>query len=230
MPACSDVTLAGEHVQLLAGRALHWPARRLLAIADLHLGKDDVFRSAGISIPAGGTQADLARLSSLLDSTQATRLLVLGDFIHGLAGAARWRETWCAFRQRHDVIVQVVLGNHDRGLDAAGLEIDVVGDGLSDGPFRFAHAHEGGQAGLCISGHVHPVVRLPALGASFPVFHLQAGGLVLPAFSAMTGGWKVSMHDAWMACVHDHLMASPALLAALPGHPRARQHAPRGAK
>jgi len=215
MHDCSDAVLAGEHVQLFAQRALHWPAQRLLAIADLHLGKDDVFRSAGIALPAGGTEADLARLSELLRRTGATRLRVLGDFIHGTAGVARWRDAWRAFRARHDMAVEVVLGNHDRGLDAVGLGIDVVGEALVEGPFHFAHDQAVEQAGLCISGHVHPVVRLPMLGASFPVFHLQEGGLVLPAFSAMTGGWKVSQPDAWMACVHGHLMASPAFAAAL---------------
>ncbi len=216
MRDCNNAVLAGEHVQLLAQRALHWPAKRLLAIADLHLGKDDVFRSAGIAVPAGGTEADLARLSDLLERTGATRLRVLGDFIHGTAGVARWRDAWHAFRARHDVTVEVVLGNHDRGLDAAGLGIEVVGDALVEGPFHFAHDHPVAQAGLCISGHVHPVVRLPMLGASFPVFHLTEDGLVLPAFSAMTGGWKVSQQDAWLACVHAHLMASPAFASALP--------------
>lgn len=213
---CSNAVLAGETIQLFAQRALHWPGRRLLVIADLHLGKDDVFRSAGIALPSGGTQADLSRLSELLEHTQATRLLVLGDFIHGTAGVARWREAWHAFRTRHPIAVDVVLGNHDRGLDAAGLDIEVIAERLSEGPFRFSHEHEAGGAGICISGHVHPVVRLKALGASFPVFHLQQGGLVLPAFSAMTGGWKVSTQDAWLACVHGHVMASPAFSVALP--------------
>lgn len=215
MPDCSSAVLAGEHIQLFAQRALHWPARRLLVIADLHLGKDDVFRSAGIALPAGGSQADLARLSALLEHTQANRLLVLGDFIHGIGGVARWREAWRAFRSRHSIAVEVVLGNHDRGLDAAGLDIGVIAECTTEGPFRFSHEHETADTGISISGHVHPVVRLAALGASFPVFHLQEGGLVLPAFSAMTGGWKVSAQAAWLACVHGHVMASPAFSAAL---------------
>ena len=130
MSACCDVVLAGERVELLAQRALHWPAQRLLVIADLHLGKDDVFREAGIALPAGGGHADLARLSELLDVTGATRLRVLGDFIHGTRGVARWRNDWRAFRARHDICVELVLGNHDRGLDTASLEVAVVGDGV----------------------------------------------------------------------------------------------------
>ena len=209
MHASYDVALAGEHVQLLAQRALFWPAQGLLAIADIHLGKDDVFRDAGIAMPAGGANADLARLSELLVLTGATRLRVLGDFIHGTRGAARWRIDWAHFRARHDVVVELVLGNHDRGLDTAGLGVEVIGEGVAEGPFNFRHDHESPAAGLCISGHVHPVVRLPMLGKSFPVFHLQQSGLTLPAFSAMTGGWKISSSDAWVACVEGHVVASP---------------------
>ena len=47
--------MRGERLQLHADRALYWPARGRLLIADLHLGKGDVFRRAGIAVPRGGT-------------------------------------------------------------------------------------------------------------------------------------------------------------------------------
>ncbi len=217
MSACCVVVLAGEPVELLAQRALYWPAQRLLAIADLHLGKDDVFRDAGIALPAGGSNADLARLSELLELTGATRLRVLGDFIHGTRGVARWRDEWRAFRARQHIAVELMLGNHDRGLDTQGLEVDVLGDGVLEGPFHFTHAHGSGSHGFCISGHVHPVVRLPMLGKAFPVFHLHEHGIVLPAFSAMSGGWKVPSKDPWVACIEDHVLVSPAFSTATKG-------------
>ena len=209
MHASCDVVLLGEHVQLLAERALFWPAQELLAIADIHLGKDDVFRDAGIAMPTGGANADLRRLSEVLTRTGARRLRVLGDFIHGNRGAARWRSAWQAFRARHDIAIELVLGNHDRGLDTTGLGVELFGDGLVEGPFHFRHDHQGGIGGFCFSGHVHPVVRLPMLGRSYPAFHLQSGGLTLPAFSALTGGWKIPASAAWVACVEGHVMASP---------------------
>ncbi|RBD77516.1 phosphoesterase, partial [Xanthomonas oryzae pv. oryzae] len=42
-----QLQLAGETVELLGERALYRPAHRALLIADLHLGKADVFRRAG---------------------------------------------------------------------------------------------------------------------------------------------------------------------------------------
>ena len=93
VPAASlPWTLAGEPVRLYAERALYWPARRRLVIADLHLGKGDTFRRHGIAVPSGGTADDLARLAGLLARTGARELWVLGDMLHGdPAGARRSR-------------------------------------------------------------------------------------------------------------------------------------------
>lgn len=192
-----DVALAGEPVQLLADRALYWPARRRLLIADLHLGKGDVFRAAGIPVPTGGTAHDLARLDALLRATGARALWVLGDFLHGPRHAgvdAAWR----AFRQAHaQVHMAVVRGNHDHSFAADAAGVDEVEDGTRDGPFAFRHApHATGRAAdgegthlLC--GHVHPVLRIPGTGAH-PLFWLQPGCTVLPAFSRFTGGYRVA--------------------------------------
>ena len=91
MAEALDLLLGGEPVRLLADRALYWPARRRLLLADLHLGKADVFRAAGIALPRGGTGHDLARLSALVDATHAASVWILGDVLHGradLSGAA----------------------------------------------------------------------------------------------------------------------------------------------
>src|SRR5687768_1975535 len=72
--------LAGERVELLASRALLWPAQATLFVADVHLGKAAAFRAGGVPVPRGATGADLQRLSALVASTGARRLVVLGDF------------------------------------------------------------------------------------------------------------------------------------------------------
>lgn len=191
------ILLAGEPVVLLADRALYWPARGRLLIADLHLGKGDVFRAAGIPVPTGGTAHDLARLDALLRATAARELWVLGDFLHGPRHAgvdAAWR----AFRHAHArVHVAVVRGNHDARFDAGAAGVDEVPDGIHDGPFVFRHApHEvaapvHGDAPHLLCGHVHPVLRIRGAGAH-PMFWLQPGCTVLPAFSRFTGGYRVS--------------------------------------
>ena len=64
------ITLAGESVHLLGARALYWPARDALLIADLHLGKADLFRRSGIGLPSGGTSDDLQRLGAVRSAMQ----------------------------------------------------------------------------------------------------------------------------------------------------------------
>ena len=104
------LAIAGEPVRLFADRALYWPARGRLLIADLHLGKGDTFRTAGIAVPTGGTAHDLGRLARLLARSGARSLWILGDFLHARRTAAvdaAWRD----FRDAHrDVAVAVVPG------------------------------------------------------------------------------------------------------------------------
>src|SRR5690606_25317359 len=114
MAEALDLEIAGETVRLLADRALYWPARARLLIADLHLGKGDTFRAAGIAIPSGGTAHDLARLAALVELVHACELWILGDFLHARRNTAV-DVAWRAFRDAHAAVAMAVVpGNHDR--------------------------------------------------------------------------------------------------------------------
>lgn len=188
MAEALDIALAGEPVRLLADRALYWPARRRLLLADLHLGKADTFRAAGIALPRGGTALDLARIAALVAATGAQAVWVLGDLLHGRTDLSSWRAAWDAFRAGHpQLAVAVVDGNHDRALRHAGLDLELLGDAVHDGPFVLRHAPGRDARGHVLCGHLHPVCKLPGQTRA-PAFWLQAGCTVLPAFSAFTGG------------------------------------------
>lgn len=187
--------LAGEPVMLLADRALYWPARRRLFIADLHLGKGHVFRSAGLPVPTGGTQRDLQRLQRLLAFTRARSLWILGDFLHG-ARSTGADAAWHAFREAHATVeIGVIAGNHDRAFCAADADVQRLREGVVDGPFAFGHEARPRGAAHWICGHLHPVVRIPSAGR-WPIFWLEPGMTVLPAFSAFTGGYVVPLANA----------------------------------
>jgi hypothetical protein len=210
------VAFAGESLQLYGGRALHWPAADALLIADLHLGKGEVFRRAGLAVPRGGTRDDLVRLSALLAATGASRLLILGDVLHGaLHDAAGWREDWAGFRAAHASLhVEAIAGNHDRALRAAGAGGDRDGSGALGLALREDGARERGLV-LChepdrapsgtpsLCGHWHPAARVPGLGR-LPAFWWRAAAvqLVLPAFSGFTGrvAPRIAPDDALYAC------------------------------
>src|SRR5690606_41542861 len=111
--------LAGEPVRLLGARALYRPRARALLVADLHLGKGDAFRRAGISVPGGGTAHDLPRLDALLAAREVEVLWILGDLLHGPAPRAHWLQAWLQWRARHPRLrLRVLRGSHDRALAA----------------------------------------------------------------------------------------------------------------
>lgn len=209
--AC-EVSIAGEPVRLLAERALYWPARRRLLIADLHLGKGDAFRSAGIALPSGGTLHDLARIGALVSATGATALWVLGDFLHGSAHERSWRAGWEAWRAaRPGLQVGVLAGNHDRAAGGLGLEVDLLGHAVEDGPFSLRHAPDPRARGHVLCGHLHPTARVDGLPRRWPAFWLRDGHTVLPAFSRFTGGRTPATCEggAFVACIEGHVLRVP---------------------
>ncbi|ANN77801.1 ligase-associated DNA damage response endonuclease PdeM [Bordetella flabilis] len=209
MPASHDdaltMTIADETLVLLGARALYWPARRRLVIADLHLGKSHAFRRAGITVPSGATQDDLQRLSGLLDATGAHELWIVGDVLHGPASRAGWRDTWTRWRQQQGSLdVAALTGNHDRALDGPALGIRQLGEAHHDGPFLFRHLPDPDPIGRhVIAGHVHPKARIPGVPRAWPAFWLRPGITVLPAFSAFTGGHAIEADqgESLVACV-----------------------------
>jgi DNA ligase-associated metallophosphoesterase len=187
-------TLAGETVELLADRALHWPRTRTLFVADVHLGKAAAFRAGGVAIPRGATANDLARLTALIECTQVTRLVILGDFLHAAAGRVaaldaafmRWRDVHAA------LAITLVRGNHDAnaGDPPPAWDIAVVADPHPLAPFVLCHEPASPPTGYALCGHVHPGVRV-AGGAHesvrLPCFVLGRRRALLPAFGRLTG-------------------------------------------
>ena len=212
MPGRLDVVLAGEPMRLLGDRALHWPSRRRLLIADLHLGKADVFRHAGIALPAGGTGHDLSRLETLLVKTQSHELWILGDVLHGPALESRWRQSWNEWRERHrNLRVVALTGNHDRALAKAGLDIELAGALVEEGPFALRHDPEPHAHLHVLCGHVHPLAQLPGIRRRWPAFWLRKDMTLLPAFSQFTAGVvpNLSAGEQLMACVEGDVIPLP---------------------
>ncbi len=81
-PRACRAEWAGEAVELLPERALWWPARGLLFVADLHIGKAATYRALGQPVPGGTTQENLARLDALIARHAPAGIVFLGDFLH----------------------------------------------------------------------------------------------------------------------------------------------------
>lgn len=195
MIACE---VAGEKVVLLPERAMYWPSRKSLFIADFHLGKAASFRSAGIALPSGTTSENVQRLDRAIGRTGAQEVVFLGDFLHSREGrAARTFERFAAWREsRAGVELTVVRGNHDKkaGDPPEAWRVKCIDAGEAVGPFVLNHEPGASVAGYALAGHIHPAVRLTAPGEKavrLPCFWFGARYGVLPAFGAFTGNAEV---------------------------------------
>lgn len=192
------VRAAGMELLLLPEPGIFIPLRQLLVVTDLHLGKGATFRSRGIPLPSGDSRADLERLSGLLESTCARRLVLLGDLFHARSGRSpELHRTMLDWRERHpDLEILLVRGNHDRGTGDPpdDLEIECRWGPVEEGGLLFRHepagAGEETLGGYALAGHLHPAVRLRGSGREslrVPCFHVSPHGIVLPAFGRFTG-------------------------------------------
>jgi DNA ligase-associated metallophosphoesterase len=217
MIACAAAPDANTaDIVLLPGRAAWMPATRTLLVADLHLGKAATFRRAGIPVPEGSAQRDLARLAGLVRDMAAARLVVLGDLFHARSGCTE--QVFAEFTSMRRTIpgteVVLVVGNHDRAVGRlpADLGIDSCLRSLDEPPFHFVHEpatplpdldHD--RRCFTIAGHLHPTVAIGTPGGdrlTDRCFVAELDSLVLPAFGSFTGGHRVTPVDGlrlWIA-------------------------------
>jgi uncharacterized protein len=202
------ITLAGETVYLLAERALYWPRERALIVADLHVGKADVFRARGIPIPTGNSALTFTRLTRAFERANeisaipAAQIIVLGDFFHAKESVNESTlnalQGWQASHK--GVAMTIVEGNHDQHAGTKQLTqistICVADEPFSVAPFAFAHhpPEEPETEAYTLHGHIHPctLLRGSVDRLRVPCFVFGARSGVLPAFGAFTGGHNVT--------------------------------------
>jgi len=190
----------GQTLWLMPDRALYWPARRALLVADVHIGKAASYRALHQPVPRGTTEATLQRLDALLAACECEMLIVLGDFLHARTGrTAATMAKLQAWRARHAGLrIVLVRGNHDRhaGDPPAQLGIEVQDEPWVLPPFALQHEPETHPDHPVLSGHVHPVYVLRGRARQrlrLPCFVMGQVSL-LPAFGEFTGGWNVEQN------------------------------------
>lgn len=192
-----DLDWHGESWGLLPERAV-WRARTgTLLVADVHFGKGDAFRAAGIPVPGATTGADLTRLGEALDRTRADRLLVLGDLLHARDGRSdALHDAFAAWRAaRRTLDITLVRGNHDHsaGDPPVSWGLACVDEPWCDDGIVLRHVPPDDANGPVLAGHVHPVTVVgdAAFRRRLACFHLSGGVMTLPAFGSFTGGHRV---------------------------------------
>lgn len=207
------ITIGGEELELLPQKALYWPKAHILVVADLHLGKAAAFRAAGIPIPEGDMQRDLAALQKIIETKNAERCIIVGDLVHHRTGMKEHTlqiiEAWM---EALPCALDLVLGNHDIALKSvphAHWKLRVHSNMLNIKPFVFSHHPCESSEGYVLSGHVHPQASIKVGNKyhRFPCFSFQENCGILPAFSSFAGGTSVdiSQGDTYI-CIGDKVL------------------------
>lgn len=186
-----EIIVQNEMLILSALRAVYWPRKKALILADMHLGKTGYFRSKGIPIPSAVLAGDLQRLSLLIDTYQPEVVVVAGDmFHHDYNADIDYFHTW---RQLYnDVAFLLVPGNHDKllNIDYLALDIQLTEKKHWLEPFTIVHEPGKNAGTFMISGHIHPGYTMAGRARQslrLPCFIVGARQMILPAFSLFTG-------------------------------------------
>lgn len=181
-------TFAGEVFIARPSGALWWPARAMLVVADLHLGRSERYaRRGGALLPPYEVSDTLDRLAAEITALEPQTVVSLGDSFDDVAAAAALSSPDAA--RLADLAQQSewywVQGNHDPSPVNTGIH----GQSLPEITDRPSLRHEAGAA-PDISGHLHPSTRLA--GKSWRCFVVGQDHLILPAFGTYTGGLDIA--------------------------------------
>ena len=185
--------LAGERLMLDPCGCLHWPAQRMLIVADLHFEKGSAAARTGQLVPPWDTRETLDLLAHAIRRYAPRQVVALGDSFHDRHASARLHPADRARLQAMagEATFIWVLGNHDP-IPPDNLH-GIATEEHREGRLVFRHqAHPGRPLGE-LSGHFHPKATIAARGANVtrPCFIADGYRMVLPALGAYTGGLDV---------------------------------------
>ncbi|WP_069661088.1 ligase-associated DNA damage response endonuclease PdeM [Arcticibacter eurypsychrophilus] len=194
--------LLKQHLVLLSEKGIFWEEQQTLIVSDLHIGKVGHFRNAGIAIPKDLEQEELAVLSDLIAKYNPKRIIFLGDLFHSEYNDDwNWLMLWTGLFPNIQMVL--VKGNHDvlnhHHYSDAGF---IVMKEYIFFPFKFIHEplteNEGSEL-YCISGHIHPAVKLKGKGKqslTLSCFYFNSVQAVIPAFGKFTGNYCIEVTKA----------------------------------
>jgi putative SbcD/Mre11-related phosphoesterase len=143
-------------------------SKRILVVADLHIGWEAALAEKGIHVPSQ-TPKIVTKMLHLIKSYGPTGLIFLGDVKHAIARVKteEWRDVPDFFETLGKKVphIQVIPGNHDGNLAALlPASVDLLPTkGVVVGGIGLFHGHawpapELLECQTLIIGHIHPVV------------------------------------------------------------------------
>ncbi len=169
--------------------AVFWESKKVIIIADVHLGKVTHFRKYGIAIPQNAISENFRKITDVLDYFEPEKIIFLGDLFHSSKNA-EWDlfEKWLS---NHNQETYLIIGNHDiidkkhyNSIDVIVIEMLEIED------FFFTHHPTEKDNLFNFSGHIHPGIILRGLGLQslkLRCFFQKPNQMILPAFGEFTG-------------------------------------------
>jgi len=178
---------------LLPEKCLFLPEKKILIVADVHIGKVTHFRKHGIGVPANLPVENLNILSELITRYDVKQIVFLGDLFHSKANP-EWDLFADWIKQHLSVSFILTEGNHDKharqhypiGLQVC-QELYVDNLILTHEPLLLSTIPE---EKYNLHGHIHPAVLLKGMAKQserLPAFIFNPSQGILPAFGKFTG-------------------------------------------
>lgn len=187
-----DVEILDEQFGLCPQKAILWKSQSTLLLSDLHLGKINHFRKAGIPVPSKANDHNLEIFIDLINTCKPKRIVCLGDLFHSHYNA-EWEVFGEVVKHFSEIRFELVLGNHDIMGKYQYLRKGItLHDSLRIGKFLLTHhpMEEVPEETYNIAGHIHPGVSLRGKGRqsmTLPCFYFGNNQAYLPAFGKFTG-------------------------------------------
>jgi len=189
---------------------IFWTTRKLLLIADVHLGKVSHFRKAGFAVPQDSVTKNFEKLDEAVTFFQPEIICFLGDLFHSeINNEFELFKTWTKAAPAKIILI---AGNHDIISADQYEKIGVhVFDEMTLGDFLFTHHPKERERVFNFCGHIHPAVQLHGKGKQWltlPCFFHSPHQMILPAFGQFTGNYimKPTEHDCVYALAEDEVI------------------------
>ena len=192
-------TIAGQDLVLLPQKAIFWKQKKMLLLADLHLGKAAHFRKAGIAVPGRVHGQDLQLLKELIEQWQPLEVIFLGDLFHSSYNK-EWEQLESWMNEELNTQFTLIMGNHDILPSSVyqNSKLKVVENKMAVSPFLLTHqppeAADENSAYYTLCGHIHPAVAIKGAARqqlTLPCFYFGLHYALLPAFGKFTGFYKI---------------------------------------